>query len=217
MKTRANRPPAESGGICLNCYGAQVLYTEHGAIPCAMCAAHKLADDARARVCAPYCIKCALNGTLFDPDDDRACPECRRLMRVLTVFGEAATMPRGETPNCRACNDTGMLHDPHQPCRMCDAYQRQAEHRAYGYVALSRPVPVASISFDYARNRIQVADEDGEVLAVAQPFLVPDHRPESARRFDDEPPSEWQELARYLAVGLVIFAIGCVVTVWGLM
>lgn len=120
-------------------------------------------------------------------------------------------------PNCRACNDTGMLHDPHQPCRMCDAYQRQAEQHAYGYVALSRPVPVASISFDYARNRIQVADEDGEVLAVAQPFLVPDHRPESARRFDDEPPSEWQELARYLAVGLVIFAIGCAVTVWGLM
>lgn len=48
-----------------------------------------------------------------------------------------------KTPNCRACNDTGMLRFPHQPCRMCDAYQL---------------------------NR--------------------------RRRFDDEPPSEWQILAR---------------------
>lgn len=55
-----------------------------------------------------------------------------------------------------------------------NAAQQARQH--WGEVTLARPaVGTCRITYDYPANALRVYDDNGEI-AVAQPFLVPDHR-----------------------------------------
>lgn len=59
---------------------------------------------------------------------------------------------------------------------------------AYGVISITAPEKVAHIEFDYDENRLFLLDDAGELVAWAQPFLVPDHRD------TPKPRSWWQRL-----------------------
>ena len=127
------------------------------------------------------------------------------------------------TPNCRTCNDSGLIPAEHgcQPCPRCDAYERNSRHREPGSIAAPPPAKPPRITTYFtsdtpqsvprrpAKSRAHVSPPHSAAVADIcdrTEYLHPAYHGEDE---DEEPPSDWAEVALYLVAAIaVIIAVG---------
>jgi hypothetical protein len=108
------------------------------------------------------------------------------------------------TPNCRTCNDSGLIPAEHgnQPCPMCDAWEALTKPpRITTYFTSDTP---QSVPRRPTKSRAHVSAVDD--ICGRSEYIHPAYHGEEE---DEEPPSDWVEVAIYLAIAAVaVIAVG---------